>query len=350
MHFLEASPYPSQLNSTSMLEPSPFETLETSMIDLANRAENISNTFKNLGEIITIDPDQPVENEVGRMIADFLKAAQQDLKVEIFLFGQKHVPDLNNRSSILRMSAFFQGSSKEAWRKALHDYLSSKQDEMARRIHICDPLSQAISAMKTVKEADRIAFYLMSEICSTQGAVRSFDFIKLTSLVGDPLIQPSPMLIKSVLKAAKDVQCAAIRKKQSNIIWQVLTDKQDKQKWDEAAKKKGLHVLHDFEGIYQIAREANLSIAKIETLKEKITQTAGSPDHALHKFLIHFEALQTEMGKLNTFAAMIEAPHKENSCARKSHPLSHQSASAALKRGFFRSECLPISFTIYRFH
>jgi hypothetical protein len=293
-------PETDQLDSMGIISETTTDlsmtSLEQTVLKLAQRAEEIGNTSKNLMDVysLAISVNESVVMTAENFISALKEAVSPPpsipstnndtvLSTRTFQFRNKeykfNLKDDElakmNWQSMMKLNANFQNTNKEearSWKEALVDYISMKQDESRKQIHICAPILNAISKFKLDKDqtqANTIGFLLMSEVCKSGGGNRWIVPEKLKMLLKDKRIE-DPTLLKAIRNAAREVQLTAIRKEQSNIVWRTSIPKANKRQWEETANSLEKHEHMNLSGIYSIALLANVPLPDKKDLDDQL--------------------------------------------------------------------------------
>lgn len=218
-------------------EISPFEKgLKDHLIPLSGRMADISSAHTNLMDVYTLTVG---DGEAAEGVADaFITALENSEKNEykIFLFKERTEDvSLDNRRALGQLHGILK---LEGSREALVSCLKVKVAKRNNSIHILSPLQEAIDHLADKDQAQVIGKYLMGEICTTGGGVRSFELANLDRILNHEKIKSSPLLKEGVLLSAREVMKGAIQKSRSNILFSLLQSNHLAQEESREVKKQ----------------------------------------------------------------------------------------------------------------
>jgi hypothetical protein len=264
-----------QSNPAVLSEIQTTSNLDERMSSLANFVEEIAGRSKYLGDVysLKVASGETSERVADEFVSVLLNASRANPPMSKFTFRGETIEDVEEkyRSSLEALNLRFQGSDASKWKEGLLDYISAKQSAAEGKIYICKPLRLAIENIESQRDADKVSFYLMSEVTSTKGGIRKLEMDKFKVLLADPRIAGTPMLKNAVLTAGKNVQLKAIRKAQANVVKVALhNDRSSRLAWEKVANRlENREENLDMLGIYAIAKEAKVklptNIANTET-------------------------------------------------------------------------------------
>lgn len=307
---------------------------------LIDRFENIKNNCVKLMDVLNLSVPQgqtpeSFANQILEDLAVFKKASDNNENPLPKVQG-KDVP----AKDISGLNSLAQKLENATDRKLFLDVVQAKYNAKHEMAFLSSTVEQSMQLMKTPDDAKMIGTYLMSECTVTAGGLRRIDPKALTVLLNDPRIKESPLLKEAVLNAANEVMHKAVRKCQSNIVFQALKDSGvDKEqqrtlpkKWTETAEKLNNQNL-DLSGIEVIAESAGFKV-----------KISAQPDDTNQQELANMLTTMAEVSKA-TNEAGISSTATIAKPARSSAPAStSENLQSVLGGGMAQSEGLkPLS-------
>lgn len=267
-------------------EISLFEkVLEDHLVPLSGRIADISSANTNLMDVYTLTVGEgEASEEVAAVFMTALKDSEMNAYKTFAFKGVKvDVLPLNQRA----LGELHRSLKEENYQEALISFLKVKIAERNNGIHILPPLQEAIDHLTDKDQAQVIGKYLMGEICTTGGAVRSFELINLDRILSHEKIKNSPLLMEGVLLSAREVMKDAIQKSCSNILFSLLQSSHLPQEESRRVKKR----IIDLE---KSSREdLKIDHASVKKKAEELGLTSGLDDVDTRKM---FDVLKKYIG------------------------------------------------------
>lgn len=228
--------------------------------------ESLANTCKNLIDVIdlSVPEDMKVQDFSDHLVAELanFQQAVADKVEPLPTIQGKEVPqkDINSIRNLAR-----QILTDDICKGLFTDVIQRKENAKQNRAFLSNTVLEAMNMIKTPEDIKLLSTYLMSECTINAGILRVIKPDSLKTLLTDERIASTPALQAGIKAAAHAVMNEAVRRSQSNIVFQEVKAsgradwKSECQTWDTTAKGFG-DEHHDLNGVNHIAKKAGLKL------------------------------------------------------------------------------------------
>jgi hypothetical protein len=273
--FMDLSEVEAPTSNTSPKTPDPenlpIEALLAHGKKLFHATETLANTCRNLKDVIDLRvPKGASVHECSILLqmdlAQFkmaFDAKKEPLpKVQNKVVPEKDIHALKNLAGLVH--------TDDVWKGLFTDVIQKKCDAKDGVTFLSQTVLLAMKKMNGQEDAKMIATYLMSECTTNAGIARVVQPTELKAMLTDSRIAALPELQSAIKTAANAVMLEAVRRCQSNIVFQEVREqakvsgnpawKSDILEWEKTAKSFG-DEHHDLEGVNHIAKTAGLQLS-----------------------------------------------------------------------------------------